>query len=576
MKARESIYNKKIAGILAPLFALRGTDDLGIGDTAALCEMITWAAQHGFKALQMLPINETSSSHSPYEILSTMALEPSTITTHPNWLPDLSQEDYHDILKRYDIQSMQQGGVQYALVKSCKQELLTAAYTRFEQRKMNEERIQEYYSFQKQESYWLADYTLYRALLEYHGNQEDFSTWKRGTRYASSARRWLKTLLEKKRLHIEKRRDFFSYVQWIAITQWKKVFLTAEALGVSLIGDVPIGVHIASADVFGKPELFDTQQFGGAPPEKVFQSDPFTMQWGQNWGIPLYKWDCMEKDNFQWWRHRIRFLRSFFHFLRIDHTLGLFRIYSFPWPPQRNSEFLSLSHTEALKKTKGILPHFVAHPDDTKEHAAYNQERGKRLLRLFQEEAGEHHLIAEDLGEVPSYIPTVLEKLEIPGFKIPLWVRNEEEKMIPASLYPTISIATYATHDHPPVRKQWERWQHEITERHSAIEDQEKAENIIRELLHYIGLPHVASLTPYRGKVHQGFLKTLYESRSWLAMVMITDLFGLTTTFNKPGDQSTSNWVERIPFPITTWNKKHAAILAFSDQQLHKSGRFYS
>jgi 4-alpha-glucanotransferase len=625
MKTKESIYSTRIAGILAPLFALRGKYDLGIGDTAALCEMIAWCAQHGFQALQMLPIHETSSSNSPYEILSAMALEPSTITTHPDWIPDLTEQDYHSILKHYDIKKMQQETVQYSLVKACKQELLKAAHSRFQQRNIQEKRIQEYHDFQKKESYWLANYTLYRALLEHHGNQEDFSLWNPSAQNATSAKRWLENLLEAERRHLDERRDFFSYTQWIAITQWKKVFSTAASFGVSLIGDIPIGVHVASADVFAHPELFDTKQFGGAPPETIFQSDPFTMQWGQNWGVPLYKWDQMEKDNFQWWRERIKFLKSFFHFLRVDHALGLFRIYSFPWPPKRNHEFLSLGEVEARRKTNGILPHFTDYADDTPEHRKYNEERGTRLLRIFQEEAGPENLIAEDLGEAPCYVPHALETLNIPGFKIPLWVRDQEQKIIPACHYPIISVATYSTHDHEPMRQQWETWQNEIQNKTPRAPSAEKN---IRELLNYIGLARIfhtgssrgaanpdldkegdglrrrldvsycprsnskltqdpsgfpastgdqyeiGGLTPYSETIHQALLKTLYESSSWLVIVMITDLFGLKKTFNKPGNNAQSNWVERMKLPISQWNENYASILVFSDQALRESGRF--
>ena len=379
------------------------------------------------------------------------------------------------------------------------------------------------------------------------------------------------TLSAQERVEFEKRRDFFSYVQWIAITQWRKVFAIASSFRVSLIGDLTTGVHLASADVFSAPELFDTKKFGGAPPEKVFQADPFTMQWGQNWGIPLYRWDQMAHDHFEWWRRRLRFSRSLFHFLRVDHTLGLFRIYSFPWPRERNAEFASLTEKEAQEKTNGILPHFVDYADDTPEHATHNQERGTRLLRMFQEEAGRYNLIAEDLGEVPPYVPSVLADLEIPGFKIPLWVRNEKKEMIPARDYPKISIATYATHDHHPIRKQWEAWQQEIVEKTSSAEGAEKT---IRELLTFIGRSDLNSSTPYEGEIHEGLLKTLYESNSWLAVVMITDLFGLTQIFNKPGDNTDSNWAERIELPIAFWNKSYSAILAASDNALRESGRF--
>ena len=86
--------DKKIAGILAPVSALRGEADLGVGDTAALVEFVGWAAKKGFGLVQILPVNETGSDHSPYNIISSMAYEPSTITTTPKWLPELSSETF--------------------------------------------------------------------------------------------------------------------------------------------------------------------------------------------------------------------------------------------------------------------------------------------------------------------------------------------------------------------------------------------------------------------------------------------------------------------------------------------------
>ncbi|HEY5741726.1 MAG TPA: 4-alpha-glucanotransferase, partial [Terrimicrobiaceae bacterium] len=80
----------KIAGVLAPVSAIRGRQDLGIGDTEALRELISWTARQGLSVLQILPINETGDDSSPYNLLSAMAIEPTTIATLPGVLPDLT------------------------------------------------------------------------------------------------------------------------------------------------------------------------------------------------------------------------------------------------------------------------------------------------------------------------------------------------------------------------------------------------------------------------------------------------------------------------------------------------------
>lgn len=233
---------RKMAGILAPLFALRGSHDLGIGDTHALMELLEWSSEHGFGAIQLLPVNETGKSNSPYNTLSVIALEPSTITTHPSWISDLTPRHYESIISSYDLVSLRGRKVSYPLIKALKQNLLFRAWKNF-QKDPSSPRWKEFFSFQKAQAYWLPDYTLYRALLERHHHQETFSKWEPLTRQAATAYPWLETLPNKERLSLEKKRQFFAYVQWIAWSQWEKVSQKATTLGIVLIGDVPIGVH---------------------------------------------------------------------------------------------------------------------------------------------------------------------------------------------------------------------------------------------------------------------------------------------------------------------------------------------
>lgn len=563
--------NKKIAGVLMPLFSIRGELDLGIGDTSALAEAVVWAKKNGFHALQLLPINESGTSNSPYSIISAMALEPLTITTHPLWIPELEANTYKTILDSYDLETLQSGTVNYPLVRKLKRELLTAAWKNFDAAPLKSPRSDDFQLFQTEHAWWLSDYTLYRALLEKHGN-DDLSSWEPSLHQASTARLWLEQLPPSEQQQFEKQRHFFCYVQWIAFRQWERLFSWADQHDVALIGDVPTGINRGSADIFSHPELFDSSTFGGAPPEKVFRADPFTMQWGQNWGIPLYNWKKMEEDNFSWWRSRLRHLRSLFHLIRIDHALGLFRIYSFPWKPERDAQFINLSAEEVKKMTSGRLPHFIDYDDDTPEHRNHNQQRGEMLLYCFLEEVGKNCLIAEDLGEVPSYVPDSLKKFEIPGFKIPLWTRNSQGMMLRPQEYPTISIATYATHDHEPFRKQWEAWQREAEVQGSSS----GGWKTLHEMLDFVSLNQVDPMTPYEGRIHESLLKGLYATNSWLAIVMITDLFGSTQQFNIPGSPCEQNWRERITPRISEWNRHYATILEASYQSLQENKRLAS
>ena len=130
------------------------------------------------------------------------------------------------------------------------------------------------------------------------------------------------------------RQNFFRYVQWVADEQWRAVSRFAGERGVGLMGDIPFGVSYYSADVFSAARTFPLDWSGGAPPEPYFKDDEFTHKWGQNWGIPLYRWAGNAAHNFAWWRQRVRGVQRFFHIFRIDHVLGFYRIYAFPWRPR--------------------------------------------------------------------------------------------------------------------------------------------------------------------------------------------------------------------------------------------------
>lgn len=549
---------KKIAGVLTPLFALRGRHDLGLGDTEALAEMVEWAAENNFRAVQILPVNETGGDNSPYNVLSAFALDPSTITTHPSWLPELTPGDYRVVTERFDLTALRQGPVDYDTVKSLKRGLLEAAWKRFKQGDGRSGRAKLFTHFLEQHAVWLSDYTLYRALLERHQGSEDLGSWPVEHRNAALARNWLATLSAKGRDEIEERRRFFAFVQWIAFSQWAVVADLAEILGVALIGDVPVGVASGGADIFAHPEEFDTQRSCGAPAEKVFKSDPFTEQWGQNWGFPLYRWDVMARNNFAWWRRRLRVLRSVFHMLRVDHALGFFRIYSFPWPPQRNAEFINLSPEDAAAKTGGLLPGFIDFDDSTPEHRDHNERHGEILLGILDAEIGAHRLIAEDLGQVAPYVRPVMARMGLPGFKIPMWERLPDGSIQPGETYDRISVATYATHDHAPLITQWQQWQEGV--RHGG-EEEIGCRKILSELLAFSHRPDIDPTAPFEGTVHKALLEGLLACNSWIIIPMITDLFGSEQRFNVPGAIGSANWTARIESPIQEWNARYKPFL---------------
>ena len=567
--------DRKLSGLLAPLFALRTENDLGIGDTDSLKELVDWAAAHGFGLVQVLPINESGGDNSPYNILSSLALDPTTVATNPKALKDLAAGDFKKICGQHDVAALRTGQVNYRGVRRLKRDLLEAAWKRFKSKEIKEKtrRARDFAAWTKENAAWLDSYTLFRALVRWHDENENMDGWPKQHRTLPAAKKWLAGASPADKRRMRDWQGFYGYVQWVAYVQWSALKSYGDERGVALVGDVPVGVSVFSADVFAQPEIFDLSRSAGAPPEKVFAADHFTAKWGQNWGFPLYHWEEMAKDNYAWWRQRLRTTMEIFHFLRVDHALGFFRIYSFPWRPERNDEFLPLSEEEAKARTGGELPRFVPCDDTTMEGKETNRAQGDRLFRMIVEETGPHRLIAEDLGEMSPYVRPVLQAQEIPGFKIPMWERTHDNWLTPGSDYERLSLATYATHDHPTLRAYWDGWYADTQS--SDPHKSGMARRQMEEMARFAGLP-IHGPVPWSDEIHEGLLRGLFHSNSWLVVNMITDLFGTAERFNVPGAIGDENWTERFPVPISEWDARWPEKLGRILAMMRETGRFGS
>lgn len=529
---------KKIAGVLVPLFALRGENDLGIGDISALREFIDWAAEIGFKLVQILPINEIGAENSPYNTISALAIEPTTLHFGPDSPEDLTRKDFDAALADLDLRTLPRGRVKYRYVKKLKRRLLEQAFANFSHR-TDEDRRSSFRKFCEEEAVWLRDYALYRVLMEENDDSPAWSRWSAHHQSSEKARSWLRNLPEHRQTALRDRQSFFCYAQWIAHQQWREIKSYAEQRGVALMGDIPFGVSYHSADVFARPDEFMLDWGGGAPPEAYFKDDEFTQKWGQNWGIPLYRWDKMRASNFEWWRERVRAVRRIFHLFRIDHVLGFYRIYAFPWRPRRNKQFLSLDWHEMLKRTGGCAPHFVPRDDKTPENCEANKREGEEYLRVVLDEAGATRVIGEDLGAVPDYVRPSMRSLGVAGFKIPQWEANGAQ-ITPGDKYEGLSVATYATHDHKPIRALWD----EAVEQSTATWQQARLE--LEKIAVFAGLDPRIENYNFDKEFYPAIMEALFKSNAWIAITMITDLLARKHRFNVPGTTANSNWTRRI------------------------------
>jgi 4-alpha-glucanotransferase len=540
---------QKIAGVLAPLFALRREGDLGVGDLEALRQFIDWTAGIGFKIVQLLPINEMGGDHSPYNAISAVALEPTTLHLAPGSPEDLSQEDFDDVIAQNDLEKLRKGAVQHGRVRRLKIDLLERSFVNFSRRGEEDSGAATGFdNFCEAERAWLADYAFFRALMEENGNRETWDRWPEEHRTADSARDWLTTQTAEVQRRFSERESFFKYVQWVAFDQWSATRTYAEERGVALMGDIPFGVNCYSADVYSRRDEFALDWSGGAPPEPYFKDDKFTQKWGQNWGIPLYRWDVMRSRNLAWWRQRVRGVRKIFHVFRIDHVLGFYRIYAFPWRPGRNPEFLPLSWDEMRERTGGATPQFYPRDDTTWENCEANRREGEDYLRVVLEEAGDTRVVGEDLGTVPHYVRPSLRSLGVATFKIPQWENYDDGRSIPGSEYQRASVATYATHDHKPLRALCQ----EAVEKSNP--DEQQARHDVAKIAEFAGSPPPQEGTDFENNFYPRVMEALFRSESWIAVVMITDLLARKDRFNVPGTAANSNWSRRMQKTVAGLN----------------------
>ena len=545
---------KRLAGILIPAFSPRREGDLGIGDTLALREWIDWAAEHHVGFIQLLPINENGTEESPYSGISSVALDPIYLSCEASQIPGLEEKDVANARHRLKG-ALHAPLVDYPAVRGAKRTLLELAWSRFDT--ADKVLVKEFKQFQKTEHEWLADYCLFRYLMELHGVAKAWNQWPETCSSPRKAREFLEKQRAADAAAVDYRLGFFAFVQWLCFRQWLEVRAHADQRGVKLMGDVPIGISWHSCDVFFSRDEFHLDWCGGSPPEGSGQDASFFQQWGQNWGIPLYRWDHMQAGGFVWWKKRIARLTRIFSIFRLDHILGFYRIYAFPWRPERNPEFIGLSHEQAAAINGGRLPHWFLRPDDTVENKAANRDDGDVRLRAILEAAKGAEVIAEDLGWVPDYVRPHLADLGITGFRIPHWDCNEHGHPTPGNAFPENSFATYSTHDHQPVNAIWHNCLRAIQQHHEYPTEQTGwnvggAHNTLRILSEFAGIPipYQSPWPPFTEGIRLRLIKSLFASNSRYAVLMVTELFNLDHQINHPGTTAGENWRFRLPWTL--------------------------
>lgn len=471
----------RFAGVAIPLFSIRSTGCEGIGDFIALGEFARWAAKASQRVVQILPINDTTNTHTwrdsyPYSAISVHALHPLYIRIAE--FAGNSDADFEELEKLekvdYDSVDRLKWGLFHKIYAIQGEQCLAS---------------KEFKSFFERNEWWLRPYALFSTLRDKFGSA-DFSAWPSPYNIYSI------DLMNGMDLGL------YYFLQFHADRQMLIARQMAHEVGVALKGDIPIGVSRSSVEAWTEPSLFNMNGQAGAPPDD-FSTD------GQNWGFPTYNWDEMATDGYLWWRRRFEKMADYFDMYRIDHILGFFRIWEIPTPeksglmghfspslPFSADELASWGLPMAEDRYLGVDNAdpdtlFVRdHKDPSMYHpriAAHQTGRYRTILDDYEREhfnviythyfyhrhndfwaaqarkklpaligATSMMCCAEDLGMIPDCVAATLAELEIVTLEIQRMPKQHGQLFGNLSQYPYLSVCTTSTHDLTTIRQWWQ------------------------------------------------------------------------------------------------------------------------
>ena len=417
------------AGTAIPVFSLRGDDDFGVGEFVDIKGFADWAARTGQNIIQLLPINDTTrkvnwSESYPYNPVSSFALHP--IYVH---LPDVGITP--DPALQKELNALPK--VDYPRVVELKNKYLQEAFKDHGKKDLAKKAFKD---FSARNASWLDAYAAYCSKRD--GLPEDYFRW----------------------------------VQWHLDRQLSEAVAYAHSKGVYLKGDLPIGVGRDSVDATSFPKLYNLDSSAGAPPD-FFSVD------GQNWGFPTYNWDEMAKDDYAWWKRRLRKMSEYFDAFRIDHILGFFRIWEIPLEYKGGllghfNPALPYSRDEIVAMGLPIIGLFIEDPrkpgwfhplisPDTSTLEPWQKERFDALYTDFFYHRHDAfwkynalrklpHLLSatgmlacgEDLGMVPDCVVDVMDSQKILSLEMARMDKGHE--------WPQLSVCATSSHDMSGIR----------------------------------------------------------------------------------------------------------------------------
>lgn len=468
-----AILTQRSSGILLHPTSLPGR--YGIGDLGPeAIRFLDFLKAAGQSLWQMLPLTPPGYTNSPYQSLSAFAGNPLLIS--PEWMVS---KGYLPQSALASLPETTVGRVDFQEVKKRMFTLFHAAYQQFRSGSDVEE-------FRQRNAFWLDDYTLFAALLEEHHGQP-WNRWEIGL-----ARRQPATIAAARK-RLRQQVDYHLFLQYLFFRQFAALRAEATVCGVQLIGDLPIFVDHNSADVWAHQHLF-TLDGTGAPIVIAGVPPDYFSKTGQRWGNPLYRWDVMKQERYNWWIERLRAAFALYDVVRIDHFRGFEAYWEIP----------------ATEET-AVNGRWVSGP-------------GASLFRALRKAFGHPPIIAEDLGLITPEVEALRDRFELPGMKVMQFAFSDSSNQyLPHNFTTSNCVAYTGTHDNDTAHGWW-----------STLDRKSK-----RFAQHYLG---------HRGD-HIGWdlIRLAFSSIANTAIVPVQDLLELDSEgrMNIPGSHD-GNWNWRI------------------------------
>jgi 4-alpha-glucanotransferase len=488
--SKKDFMNKRASGILLHITSLPSQH--GIGDLGPEAyRFVDFLDRAGQRYWQVLPLNPTNpgAGNSPYN--SPSAYAGNSLMISPELLAKEGLLSESDLSNAPNLQKNQ---VNYEAVIAYKDELFRIAFQHFMNNGSNLEGS--FLEFCTHHSRWLDDYALFKSLKNYF-HQKIWIDWEEEIR---SRHPEALQLFQKK---LKEQIEYEKFLQFVFFRQWSDLKKYCEHHSVEIIGDVPYYVSLDSVDVWKNHAIFKLDEnrrpthVAGVPPDYFSET-------GQLWGNPVYRWDLLKEQGFDWWIERIEHNLAMCHWIRIDHFRG----------------FIGYWEVSATQKT-AINGTWVKAPAED-------------FLNSLLRKNPRLPIIAEDLGVITDDVKEIIQKFNLPGMKILLFAFDDSLPRNPYAPHNHIQncLIYTGTHDNNTIRGWF---------------DEEASKETKARLFHYLGRK------VKKEEIHWEFIRMALSSVADLAIIPVQDVLGLKSDakMNRPGTAN-GNWKWRLqPDQIT-------------------------